>query len=129
MKTFKAILAALLISGSTVFAHGEQQSGPHGGEIRMPGNFHTEVVQVSPAKLKVFLLDMKFQSPTTNNSSVSLSFDGNETRCAKQSDHFVCAFDRPVMNTKGELSVNAIRDDKKGKIVKYATPLKFKNPN
>ena len=128
MKTFKSLLIALLITSSTVFAHGENMQGPHGGEIRMPGAFHTEVVTEGPRDVKVYLLDVKFESPTTENSSVSLRFEGDqnsEATCTKQEAYFACRFEKEVLNSKGTLHVTANRQNKKGRMVHYPTPLKF----
>src|SRR5690606_25901467 len=101
---------------------------PHGGEIRMPGAFHTEVVKLGPKKISVYLLDMRFKSPTTVNSSVSVEFEGvkkSKGTCQKESDHFTCTFDTEIMNTEGKLHVKAIRDNKKGSLASYKTPLLF----
>jgi hypothetical protein len=124
----KALIVAFLITSSTGFAHGEQKAGPHGGEIRMPGLFHTEVLSPAKNKLKVYLLDMKFQSPSTVDSAVQVKFKGNQTHeavCVKQDDFFNCEFDEAVMNTAGELHITATRNNHKGSMVHYATPLKF----
>ena len=52
------------------FAHGENVLGPNGGHIRMPGAFHTELVQTSDQGFKVFLLDVDWKNPVTSNSAV-----------------------------------------------------------
>lgn len=115
MKTFKLFLLSFVFSASGVFAHGENMPGPHGGEIRMPGNFHTEVVFVNSQELKVYLLDMQFKSPTTLNSKVSV---GLNEECKKEVEYFRCSIDES--NTEnGEISVKAVRDNQKGKVVKY----------
>lgn len=126
MKIFKAVLLTSLISSSAAFAHGENKPGPHGGGIRMPGAFHTEVVALNSKTLNVYLLDMKFQFPITANSSVDVKFEGTKSSkaiCEKESDYFKCTFDTEVMNTKGKLLVRAIRDNKKGTVANYETPL------
>lgn len=44
--------------------------GPHGGFIRMPGRFHTEIRQEPDKTLSVFLLDEEFHEPLTGGSWV-----------------------------------------------------------
>ena len=53
------ILFASIWTATNAFAHGEDKAGPHGGFIRMPGAYHTEVVPVSKNQAKVYLLDMQ----------------------------------------------------------------------
>lgn len=54
MKITKLLLtSAIALSWSSSFAHGEGKPGPNGGEIRMPGAFHTEAITVEKNKLKV----------------------------------------------------------------------------
>ncbi len=128
MKTYRTLIAAFLITSSSVYAHGEQKPGPHGGEIRMPAAFHTEVLSPASNKLKIYLLDMKFQSATTVNSTVDVAFEGkriHEAVCEKENDYFSCEFKEAVLNTSGKLHVTAIRKNQKGSMVHYATPLKF----
>lgn len=128
MTTFKTLVAAMLITSSIAFAHGEQKPGPHGGEIRMSGAFHTEVKSAANSKLKIYLLDMKFQSPTTQNSTVEVAFEGHKFQkavCEKQKDYFSCEFSESILNKPGKLHVTAIRNNQKGSMVHYATPLKF----
>jgi hypothetical protein len=91
MKTFQSSLAAVLLISSAAFAHGEHKLGPHGGKIRMPGSFHTEVVSEGPKEVKVYLLDMKFQTLSTDKSFVSLKHVGNkktEANCKKRIEYF-----------------------------------------
>ena len=51
-------------------AHGEDRPGPHGGIIRMPGAFHTELRPKSNREFELFLLDMKWGEPSVAQSSV-----------------------------------------------------------
>lgn len=128
MKTFKTIVAALIITSSTAFAHGEHKPGPNGGEIRMPGPFHTEVVSEGAKKLKIYLLDMKFQSPTTEGAELEVRFEGeksSQATCEKEANFFDCTFGEEVLTSQGQLYVKATRLNKKGSLVVYQTPLKF----
>lgn len=63
------LLSVQLVTGTAALAHGEDKPGPNGGEIRMPGAFHTEVKGKS-REFEVFLLDIDFKNPTITNSSV-----------------------------------------------------------
>lgn len=129
MKTFKSTIVALSLTSSLCFAHGEDKPGPNGGSIRMPGNFHTEVVSLGKNKIKVFLLDVSFANPTVIESSVNVTFQTRKTfksQCEKNENAFVCTFDSAVdLNSKGKLLINATRDKQTGNVAEYATPLKF----
>ncbi|MDX9730993.1 MAG: hypothetical protein RBT63_04420 [Bdellovibrionales bacterium] len=78
MKSIKGILLSgfvvLLALGSDAFAHGEDAPGPHGGEIRMPGAFHTELKQAG-REFEVYLLDMQFKDATVRDGSVELNIE------------------------------------------------------
>ena len=92
--TTRILLAAAFLFSITpriALAHGEDKPGPHGGQIRMPGAFHTEVVVVSRAQIRVYLLDMQFSNPTTANSNVAISIDKSTAiSCAAEGDYFTC---------------------------------------
>lgn len=69
----------VLLNCAMIFAHGENQLGPHGGMIRMPGAFHTELVKNasnSPSKffIAIYLLDMSLKNPVIKNSTVTVNF-------------------------------------------------------
>lgn len=130
MRTLIFTLMMILILGkNVVYAHGEDKPGPNGGFIRMPGAFHTEVVPLGPNKLKVFLLDMTWQNPSTINSSLTVTLKSKnsaEAKCAIKENHYVCGFSKGVdLNQKGELVVNAKRESQKGNQVSYVLPLKL----
>src|SRR5580704_7309495 len=87
------LLIFLVIIHPYAFAHGEDKPGPHGGFIRMPGAFHIEVIPRNTS-FEIMLLDIKFQHPTTKNSSVkaTIQMEKNsvELKCEKRSDYFLC---------------------------------------
>ena len=66
LKLIISILISSLV-GLTAFAHGEDKPGPHGGHIRMPANFHTEVIQDLDGSFHIYLLDMQFKEPIVKN--------------------------------------------------------------
>lgn len=129
MKTFQLLVVFLAtITYSLAFSHGEDQPGPNGGSIQMPGAFHTEAVVINKNELKIFLLDMDWKNPTVNDSSVSATFQTKtkfEGKCEKNENAFLCTFDKTAdLNKKGKLVVNATREKQVGNKAEYKTPLK-----
>ena len=47
-------LMAMLVSSILAFAHGEDKPGPHGGHIKMPANFHTEVIASEDGSFHIY---------------------------------------------------------------------------
>ena len=129
MKILKSLVSAILVfSTSFVFAHGEDKPGPHGGVIRMPGAYHTEVVLLGASKLKVYLLDIHWKNPSVKDSSVSVTFGEEKIQCEKEREFFVCTFDESVdLKSKGKLVVESIREKQRGNLVEYEVPLKVGN--
>lgn len=121
------ILSMFLVSYA--FAHGENKPGPHGGHIRMPGAFHTELVLQSPMA-KVYLLDIGFKNPTTKNSKLSMKVVSGqnlkEVSCSLKDVYFECHI--PNVEAVKEIQVKATRDGVAGKEITYSLPLvAFKN--
>ena len=52
MQAFLLALAAALSAPGAALAHGKQEPGPNGGEVRMPGAFHVEAVAENDALLE-----------------------------------------------------------------------------
>jgi len=117
------MLSFIYLLAIEVRAHGMDKPGPHGGQIQMPGVFHTEVV--SEAKgFKVYLLDIQFKNPTVQNSSVEAEITGREGKkldCKAMGDHFFCAVEKAPK--KGELIIRSTRENEKGSEAKYKLPL------
>ena len=85
------VFSSLLLINSHLFAHGGNKPGPHGGKIKMPGMFHTELILTGPNDFKVYLLDMKFKKPETKKSMVHYSIDGNiKIACKQKNSFFIC---------------------------------------
>jgi hypothetical protein len=126
MKNFAFI--AMFIS-FTVFGHGENKPGPHGGEIRMPGNFHTELI-VEGSTARIYLLDMAFKNPLTEKSQVSVSAEGKsgvvKPHCVEKKSFFECHFPKDLKNYKS-LVIKPVRKGQKGREAHYTLPLKFKS--
>jgi len=111
-----------------VFAHGEDRHGPHGGYIRMPGAFHTEVVKEKQG-YRIYLLDINWKNPTVENSSVqaSLEVGGKKTHliCSQEKDSYFC---KSTQKPKGQLNVLAQRQGQAGGVAIYKLPLKLEVP-
>ena len=124
------LILILILFSERAFAHGMDKPGPHGGYIRMPGAFHTELVLVKPSTLKVYLLDINFKFPTIKESSVSALFvqDGKTTilTCSTKKDYFECNAPNVEFNESGSLKITANRMKNKGVEAVYELPLKFK---
>lgn len=108
-------------------AHGEDKPGPHGGEIRMPGAFHTEAILSGKNAVRIYLLDLHWQNPTVKNSRVEARFSGGQkgtAACKKEKDAFLCTFGKGVnLGQAGKLEIKATRDKQEGVAVEYETPL------
>ena len=112
---------------SLAFAHGEDKPGPHGGYIRMPGNFHTEVLQ-DKRNLKVYLLDAEWKNPSVSNSSVKMTVNGKPLECRAEGNLFICPLlPNTDLKRKGKLVLEAKREGSVGNPVTYALPLKLEH--
>ncbi|HPI39420.1 MAG TPA: hypothetical protein PLJ21_01365 [Pseudobdellovibrionaceae bacterium] len=127
-KTVFTLIASLLLS-SLVFAHGEEKPGPHGGFIRMPGAFHTELVPDSDVEFKMYLLDVNWQNPSVKDSAVDIKIMNESTSaavsCKQGVDFFQCQLVKGFTLEKGKLSVKASREKAIGGKVFYNLPLSF----
>ncbi|MDZ4726091.1 MAG: hypothetical protein SH817_08035 [Leptospira sp.] len=117
----------LSVAISPLFAHGEHKPGPHGGEIRMPGAFHTEVSSYKDLGFKVYLLDINFENPISKDSYVQgkVLSKGKEIalKCSTHPDHFYCEFPKGISLNEGELILSPTRAGNKGAEAKYKLPL------
>lgn len=128
MKKQVFFISLLILVSINALAHGEDRPGPHGGYIRMPGNFHTEVIQEKTG-FRIYLLDIHWKNPTVLDSSVSATLQigrkKTELSCVKESKSFLCAFKSP---TKGVLTVIAKREGQTGAVANYNLPLTLEAP-
>lgn len=128
MKKFHMLLKILTILCviDPIFAHGEDTPGPHGGFIRMPAAFHTEVISDKKG-FKVILLDINFKHPTVKDSSVQAQAQfGKQTislQCKPQADYFLCPLQKSWKQKKGRLDITAVREKTEGAVVSYPLPL------
>lgn len=134
-----SILVLTALWTSSAHSHGEDRPGPHGGYVRMPSNYHTEIVLENNHTLKVYLLDINWRNPVVRNSSVQLSHTDNRKKqdgtapavaqCETQDSHFLCRFpDRINLRQSGELKLISQRDGQKGVEVSYPLPLRLEKP-
>ncbi len=131
MKISSTLFFSLLtILSLNAAAHGEDKPGPHGGHIRMPGAFHTEVVKEKGA-YRVYLLDVNWKNPSLLDSDVKASIQSGkkktELTCVKESDSYLCKTSLPEI---GMLKIIAKREGQTGGIPStYNLPLKFDRPS
>ena len=110
----KLIIISSLLINFHLFAHGGNKPGPHGGKIKMPGMFHTELIINNKNSFKVYLLDMKFKNPTTERSEVHYSLDGGlKTICELKKNFFLCK-NKKVIKKGSTLKVHAKRFKQRG---------------
>ncbi len=120
-------ICGVVVIGQIAFGHGEDKAGPNGGFIRMPGSFHTEIVQIDKDKAKVYLLDMDWQSPSVKEGKVEVKLGSKAfVKCQAQTEpYFLCQFPKGTdLSKKGTLLVKAQREGQKGNDVTYGLPLK-----
>lgn len=128
----KTLLTLILLSATLkAFAHGEDKLGPNGGYLKMPGNFHTEVVPEKNGNFRVYLLDINFKNPQVKNSKITASISSGTTKnlsCSPKRDHFLCKTAKTELD-KGTLVISAERSAIKGTEAVYTLPLTLEKTN
>lgn len=123
----KLVFFTMFLSLHQISAHGEHKPGPHGGQIRMPGAFHTEVLPYQNLGFKVYLLNINFENPTSKNSKLfgKVVTKGKEfpLKCSGHPDHFYCEIPNGISVEEGELILSPVWNFQKGADVKYKLPL------
>lgn len=121
-------MALTILTSFTAYAHGEDKPGPHGGHIKMPANFHTEVIADKDGSFHVYLLDIQFQNPTVKDSEIKAFVKSGKKKinlkCAVMGEnHFHCKGSKPI--TSGSLTLKAKREGTWASMdAKYDLPLK-----
>jgi hypothetical protein len=110
------------------WGHGEDKLGPNGGFIRMPSNFHTEVVPVKDDQFEVYLLDINFKNPTLEKANIQVqqkvAGKNLPVKCQKtEKAAFLCILSQGQNLKVGELVLQSKRLGQKGVAVAYALPL------
>lgn len=122
------LTTTLLISlNFTLLAHGMNKKGPHGGFIKMPGTFHTELVDRGD-KIVVYLIDINFKNPITYNSNVFLTYKGQQSidiNCAEEKDYFVCYKPKEKFEYFQQIIIHSIRNKIKATEAVYGIPLRL----
>lgn len=132
--TLVLILAAIArFAPASAHAHGEDQLGPHGGEIRMPGAFHTELKLRNKRTVTLYLLDMEWKNPVIENSSLTVTFIRataklqKDLACTPAKSVFECSLPENLSWKSGdELRVLATRAGQAGIPVSYHYPFGHK---
>lgn len=113
-----------------LLAHGEDKPGPHGGYIRMPGGFHTEV-KLTEESLHIYLLDIQWKDPVTEKSKVEVEYKtstgATKLACRADQNFFSCELPKGFNKETGKLLVMADRMGMKGAKAEYDLPLKLLN--
>lgn len=122
-------IVVILILSTKAYGHGEDKPGPHGGFIKMPGAFHTEVVfDEKDGSVHLFLLDIEFKNPTVSNSSAAVTHEqknGKRTEffCEVMGgNHFHCKPKKSYGKDSGRLLLDVKREGAAGKTT-YELPL------
>lgn len=125
-------LTLSLILMPACYAHGEDKPGPHNGAVRMPGNYHVEVIPDKDA-LNVMLLDANFKNPTVLNSSIKVKIKHGRNayvlRCESMDNYFSCPVNANMLAQKGTLQIESERQQTEGDPVEYPLPLKIAEEN
>lgn len=126
--SFVTLILTTLLS-QTVFAHGMNKAGPNGGYVRMPGNYHVELVSKEKEKaVIVYFLDMMFKPIAIGQASVKLSLKGDKsfkTDCVKEAASFKCDLKNESLKNYKEVTLESTRDGKAIATSTYKLPLSF----
>ncbi len=134
----KLVLLLFVVASSVLFdgfayGHGEEKPGPNGGEIRMPGAFHTEV-KGTAREFEVFLLDIEFKNAIVANSNVEarltqMTLPSKDVKLACRASkaarppRFVCVSADYSPVAGDFLTIKAKRGTSKGNEARYKLPL------
>ncbi len=124
------VIGLLLIGSPYAYPHGEDKLGPNKGYVRMPGAFHTELVNGTKGRFKVFLLDVRFKNPIIKNSFVKgivkISGKSSPFECNPRKNHFFCDL-KVAAKEPYTVEITSSRDGMVGGIAVYEFPLKLMN--
>lgn len=130
LSVFVFSVSSLLFVTSSAYSHGEDKAGPHGGEIRMPGAFHTEIVQKKSDTFLVYLLDINWKNPSIQNSKVKASVivdsQSINLNCVVRQQYFECKSAKKLLPFKNgdEVTINAVRENVSAGPAVYELPLR-----
>lgn len=114
---------------STVNAFAQENDlGPNGGQLKLVGEFYSEVLTNKDGSFDVYLLDKETKKPSVRYSYVTGFFESNggakvEILCVAQKTYFEC-YPRGLNIKKGKkLSLSMARDNVTGNDVVYTLPI------
>lgn len=130
----KQLISLLFTLPLIAFAHGEDKLGPNKGYIKMPSNYHTEVVPDGTNRIKVYLLDINWKNPSVKQSKLeAIHKEGANTTkalCLAGKDHYICSFPKTIdLSKSAELVINSQREGQKGAAATYPLPFKLEKSN
>ena len=118
-----------LLNATLSYGHGMNHAGPNGGEIRMPGIFHTEVYLDQAKTIRTYLLDGEMENAVTAKSKVSAYIKRDaqkiELSCEVKSDYFGChAANGFELKPGDKVVIQANRQGQSGVAI-YQYPFKY----
>ncbi len=124
---FFIFILNFVLFAENALAHGEDVPGPHGGYIRMPGGFHTELV-LQGKEIRAYLLDISFMNPQTKDSEVSARYLDKDLKsyrldCAEKKEFFACKLPKEFTAKAGKIAVQGKRGEMFGQLAEYPLPL------
>ena len=126
-------VSQLVLLGSSL-GHGRDRSGPNGGDIQMPGAYHTELRLIASGNsFEVFLLDVNLKNPITKDSSVQADVQRDKNKisfgCTEEGKSFMCKAPQGFSLRDGDkITLRSKRGSLQGVSV-YRYPLKFQKLN
>ncbi|MBY0415243.1 MAG: hypothetical protein K2Q18_13815 [Bdellovibrionales bacterium] len=129
----KAAFVTLMITAFSIIitvpdiAHGMNKAGPHGGYIRMPGEYHIELVP-DGKELRVYFLDMKFTPIPLNDATLELTLTAKKplkAQCLREMHFFRCDIGEQSFKKFKEVVIESSLDGKTEATSNYKIPLKF----
>lgn len=128
MNIRKYLGLSIFLLSQPIFAHSEDALGPHNGYIKVPGEYHVEVVPDKDT-LNIMLLDAKLKNPTVLNSQIKVKIKNGSNayvlRCESMENYFSCPVSEKILSRKGTLVIESSRQLTKGDTVEYPLPLKL----
>ena len=123
---YTGVTIITLLLAPVCFAHGEDKPGPHNGVIRMPGDYHVEVM-AGKETLDIMLLDANFKNPTVLNSHIKVKIRHGDNayvlRCESKDNYYSCPVSNKMLTSKGTLHIESERQLSAGMPVEYPLPL------
>ncbi len=135
--SLSAVFGLMIVDARSALAHGEDTEGPHGGYIRMPGNFHTELAPQRNKTIRLYILDFDFKNPTTKDVTVEMNWQKGSGKkgggkkaqkspitCTAIADYFQCDTDLSKYSVGDSIEVIVQVGKEKGAAVSYPFPFK-----